>query len=153
MRNRVLQVAVIGFLLGIMVVVWGQTLKNSSRYHALAPNGFLVTGRTTAIAATTIYNTGVATPTGDSTIRVSLNVTCTVQTAASTATPSFTWTDTSGTAQSATLTAANCATLGSASWIHQTAVVRIRGNTNVQGAVAISGTPTYDASLLVEQIN
>lgn len=150
MRTRI---AILG-LVGLMgAVLFAQTLKNASRYHALAPNGFLVTGRTTAIAATTIYNTGVVTPAGDSTIRVSLNITCTVQTAASTVTPSFTWTDTSGTAQSVSLTAANCATLGGASWIERTAVVRIRGNTNVQGAVAISGTPTYDVSLLVEQIN
>lgn len=134
------------------LLVTAQTVKNTGRYYALSPHGFLIASQTGGISAQTVYNTGVASPAGDVTIRLSIGLTC-LSTASATAFTRLTYTNASNTAITRDLSTANCATLNTASEAQDTVLLQIRGNTNVQAQVVATGTPVYRASMLIEQIN
>jgi hypothetical protein len=101
-----------------------------------------------AQTAKTIFTVG-----GQTTFfRVHLSVECTTSSAAATVTPAVLYTDTSGTAQTVTGTAATCTTLGAASNTSQDVTFRAQNATAIQYQTTIANTPTYDISVTVEQL-
>lgn len=108
---------------------------------AARANGYFSSpGRTTLLGSTTVYTTGAT----DGLYILTLHAVCKTQVAAATVTPALSYTDPSGTVQTATLTAATCTTLGSASQTVATTGLEIKGGTNVSISAAISGSPNYD---------
>lgn len=84
--------------------------------------------------------------------RVHLSVECTTTSAAATVTPAVLYTDTSGTVQTVTGTAATCTSLGASSNTSQDVTFRAQNATNIQYQTTIANTPTYDISVTVEQL-
>lgn len=104
-------------------------------------NGFFSNiGRTTALGSTAIYTTGAT----DTLYLFTLHAACKTTVAAATVTPSVSYTDPSGTVQTATLGAATCTTLGAASQTVATTGLQIKAATNVNISATISGSPNYD---------
>jgi len=85
--------------------------------------------------------------------RVHLSVQCTTTSASATVTPSVLYTDTSGTVQTVTGSAATCTTLGAASIASQDVTFRAKNATNIQYQTVIVNTPTYDVTATVESLS
>lgn len=111
------------------------------------PVTVVATGQTAAITTT-----NVAKPQADSTYRISATLTCTTASAAATATGTIGWTDTSNTAQTATVPVATCTILGASSFSQLTTAFRVKSGTNITYAVAIANTPTYDVVIALETL-
>lgn len=105
------------------------------------------TAKTSAITTTNLFTTGVA----DASYRVGGTVYCETTSAAATATLTVTYTDPSNTVQTITGTGAACATLGASSFQVVNTPIRAKAGTNIQYAVAIANTPTYDVSVQIHQ--
>lgn len=102
-----------------------------------------------AINAKTLFTVG----TGTALFRVHISAECTTSSAAATVTPAVLYTDTSNTAQTVTGTAATCTTLGAASNTSQDVTFRAKNATAIQYKIMIANTPTYDVSVIVEQLS
>jgi hypothetical protein len=102
-----------------------------------------------AQTAKTLYTVGPLT----SLFRVHLSVQCTTTSAAATVTPSVLYTDTSGTVQTVTGSAATCTTLNASSVTSQDVTFRAKNATNIQYQTVIANTPTYDVTATVEQLS
>jgi len=101
-----------------------------------------------AQTAKTVFTVG-----GQTTLfRVHLSVECTTTSAAATVTPAVLYTDTSGTVQTVTGTAATCTALGASSNTSQDVTFRAQNATAIQYQTTIVNTPTYDVSVTVEQL-
>lgn len=119
----------------------GSNQWNLINTTAARANGFFSSaGRTTALSSTPIYVTGAA----DTLYLFTLHAACKTTVAAATVTPSVSYTDPSGTVQTATLGAATCTTLGAASQTVATTGLQIKAATNVNISATISGSPNYD---------
>jgi hypothetical protein len=106
------------------------------------------TSQVAAITATTLF-----TPDANAGYRVNVSVNCDNSSAAATVNPTISWTDPSNQAQSQSLTsAATCTALGSGSFGQLAFPFRAKSGTNIQYSVAIANTPTYDVSIVLEQV-
>jgi hypothetical protein len=101
-----------------------------------------------AQTAKTVFTVGAQT----TLFRVHLSVECTTTSAAATVTPAVLYTDTSGTVQTVTGTAATCTALGASSNTSQDVTFRAQNATAIQYQTTIANTPTYDVSVTVEQL-
>lgn len=99
--------------------------------------------------AKTVFTVGVNT----ALFRAHLSVECTTTSAGATVTPSILYTDTSGTAQTITGTAATCTALNAGSNTSQDVTFRAKNATTIQYQTVIANTPTYDVSVMVEQLS
>jgi hypothetical protein len=77
---------------------------------------------------------------------------CHSSAASATVTPTYIYTDPSGTVHTVPLASATCTTLGAASVTGTSAIVRVKAATNIQFSIAIANSPTYDYSMTVEQL-
>lgn len=112
-------------------------------------NGYFSSpGRVAALTSTTVYTTAAT----DGLYLFSMVATCKTPSAGSTVTPVLTYTDPSGTAQTVTLSAATCTTLGSASQSFATSGLNIKASTNVNISATIVSTPTYDIRASVTKL-
>jgi len=105
-----------------------------------------VLAATTAITSTPLLTTGV-TP---AQYTVVATVYCKTAVAA-TLTLSVTYTDVSNTSQTISPTAANCAALGANSFVLVNSPIAAKESTSIAYAVAITGSPNYDARIVVYQ--
>jgi hypothetical protein len=108
------------------------------------------TGRTTALGTTTV----VTAPASNSTYRVAAFASCSTSVSGAQATITITYHDTSNTVQTVTGTGALCTTLGAAS-VQSVSLplIRVKASTVITWAIAITGSPNFDAAILVEQIS
>lgn len=114
----------------------------------VAVGGSLVSlGRTTGTGAVTL-----ATPASNSMWRVSANVTNTVSAAGATVVLTVSWTDTSNTAQTATIGTATATTLGAASQVGGVVMIAALSGTAITVQGAITGTPTFDIRAVAEEL-
>ncbi len=96
----------------------------------------------------------LVTPQADSTWRITATLNCTTSSAAATVNITIGWTDTSNTAQTATLgSAVTCTTLGAASMGNIITAFRAKSGTNITYATAIANTPTYDLVVAPENLS
>lgn len=105
-------------------------------------NGFQsIVGRTTAISTPLVaYSSGLT----DTLYLFTIVTTCKTAVAATTITPTLSYTDPSGTVQPVPLTAATCATLGGASQSFATTGLNVKASTNITITTTITGSPNYD---------
>jgi hypothetical protein len=109
----------------------------------------VATGQTAAISTTTLL-----TPQADSAWRITATLNCDSSSAAATVNVTIGWTDTSNTAQTATLASAVvCTTLGSASIGDLSKNFRAKSGTNITYATSIVNTPTYDVAVVPENLS
>ena len=104
--------------------------------------------KATAQTAKTVFTVGVNT----ALFRAHISVECTTTSASATVTPAILYTDTSNTAQTVTGTAATCTTLNANSVTSQDVTFRAKNATAIQYQTTIANTPTYDVSVVVEQL-
>lgn len=123
--------------------------QNTSRYHAFPPNSVSLSNATGNVGSTQVYPSHTL----DVTVKVTITLTCRTTVAAGTVVAGLTWTDPSSTAQNDTTTVATCTTLGTSSFISYIRAFRVKNGTAVNATITVVNAPTYDASILVEQIN
>lgn len=115
-------------------------------YQPPTSNPFIVSGGTAAAAMTTFYTAGNK----KAQYHLKGAVGCNAATASSTAVLTVRYSDVSNTTQTLTATA-NCASMGTASVAQINQIIRAAPATTMGASVAITGAPTYDASVVVEQ--
>lgn len=96
------------------------------------------TGRTTAIASTTLL-----TPASAGGYEFTASLSCDTATASATVNVTVAWTDPSSTAQTATSGNVTCTTLGSGSYVQFRQAMNVKAGTAVAFSTSISGSPTY----------
>jgi hypothetical protein len=117
-------------------------------YQPVASTPFIYTNATTAEGGTgqLVYGTGSAT----AQYHLKGSVACDAASSGSQVVLTVLYIDPSSTAQTATATAV-CTTLGAASVAQINQVVRVRNATGITAHTTITGTPTYDTSMVVVQ--
>jgi hypothetical protein len=111
-----------------------------------APISLDYNGRTTAITTTTLL-----TAPANGSYTVTYTADCQTSVSTATVTPTISWTDPSGTAQSITAgTAAVCTTLGSASYVTLTQPISVGSSQTVTYGVAIANGPHYNFHIKIE---
>jgi hypothetical protein len=104
----------------------------------------------TALGPTSLFTVGSS----NAAFSITASVNCTTTSAAATVTLAVGWTDTSNTAQTATLSPAiNCTTLGTSSIGLLSTTFRAKSGTNITYQTTISNTPTYDLSVALDQLS
>jgi hypothetical protein len=131
---------------GAHAYIWSPDNANYLALVTSPPVTADYTGRTTAITTTNVLAS--APVQGGYTLTLVVNCDTSVSTA--TATPTYAWTDSSGTTHTITGSAATCTTLGSASFVAVTQPVSLEAGTAVTFAVAIANSPNYDAHIKIE---
>jgi hypothetical protein len=131
---------------GFRAYVWTPDNANYSALVNPAPISLDYNGRTTAITTTTLL-----TAPANGSYTVTYTADCQTSVSTATVTPTISWTDPSGTAQSITAgTAAVCTTLGSASYVTLTQPISVGSSQTVTYGVAITNGPHYNFHIKIE---
>jgi Pectate lyase superfamily protein len=130
---------------GFRAYIWSPDNANYAALVTPAPISLDYNGRTTAITTTTLFTA----PT-NGTYTMSYVVNCDTSVSTATATPSYAWTDPSGTTHSITGSAATCTTLGSASIASLMLPIDVEASTAVTYSVGVANSPNYDFHIKVE---
>ncbi len=131
---------------GAHAYIWSPDNANYLAFVTAPPVTADYNGRTTAITTTNLLAS--APVQGGYTLTLVVNCDTSVSTAI--ATPTYAWTDPSGTTHTITGTAAACTTLGAASFVAVTQPVALEAGTAVTFAVAIANSPNYDFHVKIE---
>lgn len=110
------------------------------------------TDRTSGTIGTSVTHTLLASSTTAVLYRATVAIVCAASAAAVTITPSITYTDNSGTAQTISGTAATCTTLGTSSVSSQIITFSSNGSTIIQDSATLVGTGTYYLHAALEQL-